>query len=98
MGADDLNERVQARLVQLESMAGSLQHDLRDPQQQLMWFLPPWGLSMVASWRERQERHGPVSFRGQEGEEGTCCAACGFDLGFPCPDALFILREIGIEP
>lgn len=97
----DLNERVDARLAQLESMAGSLRRDLRDPQHQLMCFVPEYGLSMVASWRERWYRHRSYAIDLGAVEDDKICLYCtrGYEeTDWPCPDALSVLREIRIEP
>jgi len=95
----DLNERVQARLAELKSIAGTFQHDLRDPQHQLMWFLPEYGLEMVESWRTRWDRHQPVeSCWGSTVGELVCpiCQPHGRDVRSLCDEQLSVLYEIGV--
>lgn len=97
MPADDLNERVQAEIEVYERLAQINTSKSRMSSEFLV--------RMVASWRERWERHRPRDeskpFDGITPRCWTCRSATGLpkyiepDL---CPDALSVLREIGIEP
>jgi hypothetical protein len=89
----DLNERVQTRLTEL----GVLSQVGDDPD-------PNWPRRylLVASWRKRWERHQPDP-DSSLGECEWCSNYCGDPyrenpVEWPCPDALSVLREIGVEP
>lgn len=99
MSVDDLNQRVQARLDELElatqnrgSAMYMLARAIRDYDE--IW------APQVASWRERWERHSADS----GGRHCRMCPEwdrehdCYVGAPWPCADALSVLREIGVEP
>lgn len=101
----DLNERVQARLLDLTGYANGNygeQVPVRDVVLHAAWATPSFGLRMVSSWRERWERHKPYPMLGGGAVCPTCVAVGLFakadQVEAPCTEALTILREIGIEP
>lgn len=111
---DDLNQRVQARLVELEHEARAADefldghHHPYDPDR--LWD-PAYALQvLIPSWRERWDRHQPVPLgTAQAATTPRVCGYCNVDteggdyycnhqnVAWPCPDALAVLREIGIE-
>lgn len=102
--ADDLNERVQARLADFE-LIFALPADA-DKIFRYVDATPAGFLRiLIPSWRERWERHRPRDeskpFDGITPRCWTCRSATGLpkyiepDL---CPDALSVLCEVGIEP
>jgi hypothetical protein len=99
---DDLNERVQARIDGLE-----LDHKMfvgQAPYASNAYALAPGNANLMSvlfnSWRERWDRHQPIAWAPGYSVLKDC-ATCGQAMvgkGQMCPDALSVLREIGIEP
>lgn len=113
MPADDLNRRVQTRLAELEAITTNPDHqwttDARwrgDAPAWVMWATRSNGYAktLVASWRERWERHRPYGPEEHQDEfdDTVWCRKCGGDpdndeAAWPCPDALSVLKEIGVQ-
>lgn len=98
MSTDDLNQRVEARLAELERYS-SQGMDPRtgrapsDPIGRLIWINSVTTLPLVASWRERWERHSTEQTRAGGGL--PWCAQC---QAWGCADQQAICREIGVQP
>jgi hypothetical protein len=84
---DDLIERIQAEIEVYERLAQINTSKSRMSSEFLV--------RMVESWRERWDRHQPGS---ATPVQPLPCRWCAMECEWPCPDALSVLREIGIEP
>lgn len=96
---DDLNERVQARLTELDRVLVDPLPD-NDLANAFRHF-PSVGLILIVSWRERWERHRPIAGLCSPGGvflENPYCIVCTDAPDGLCPDALSVLYEIGVEP
>lgn len=94
----DLNERVQARITDLETRARYWFDHNSQVSEELRGCLT----RTPASWRERWDRHKPYPMLGGGAICPTCVAVGLFakadQVDAPCVEALSVLREIGIKP
>jgi len=99
---NDLNERVQARLAELERLIEDRPQHVPNGDSILLivWCNPTRMRPIVASWRERWDRHRPQATT--QGYSRPVCYSCRDAIGnyqdSLCIDALSVLDEIEVEP
>lgn len=90
----DLNDLVQERLAALDRVL--VESSPGDDLANAFRYFPSVALTLIVSWRERWDRHGPArSTPPYHPVNGLpWCARCA---EWGCTDALAILREIGVK-